>query len=89
MYFGHVMKGNSLEKSMITGMSEGSRRKGRPKTRWFDKVIGSTKLSLLYLRSAVKDRTGWRKYVMGVTRSRYPSNLTTPVPSDPYRIYFC
>jgi len=72
-YLGHVMKGNNLEKSVMTGMGEGARGRGHPKMRWLDEVIGSTKLSLFYLRDAVDDRTGWRRYVMGVTRDR---NLT-------------
>jgi len=31
MYFGHVMRGNSLEKSEMTGMGEGARRRGSPR----------------------------------------------------------
>jgi len=70
MYFGHVMRRSSLEKSVMTGMGECARGRGRPKMRWLDKVIGSTNLSLLDIRSAVGDRMGWRRYVMGVTRDR-------------------
>jgi len=55
MYFGHVMRVNSLEKSVMTGMGVGARGRGHPKMRWLDEVIGSTKLSLYDLRSAVDD----------------------------------
>jgi len=70
MYFGHVMRGNSLEKSVMTGTGERARERGHPKTRWLDEVIGSTELSLFDLCNAVDDRTGWRRYVMGVTRNQ-------------------
>jgi len=64
------LRGNSLEKSVMTGMGEGAKGRGRPKMRWLDEVIGSTNLSLFNLRNAVDDRTRWRRYVMGVTRDR-------------------
>jgi len=70
MYFGHAMRRNSLEKSVMTGMFEGARGRGGLKMRWLDEVIGSTKLSLFDLRNAVDDRTLWRTYVMGVTRDQ-------------------
>jgi len=68
MYFGHVMRGNSLEQSVMSEMGEGARGRGRPKMRWLDEVIGSTELSLFDLRNSVDYITGWRRYVMGVTR---------------------
>jgi hypothetical protein len=76
VYFGHVMRGNSLEKSVMTGMGEGARGRGRPRTRWMDEVTGSTKLSLGDLRTAVDDRLGWRRFVMTVTRGRIRPDST-------------
>ena len=35
-YFGHVVRGNSLEKAMLQGMVFGKRSQGRQKTRWID-----------------------------------------------------
>jgi len=33
IYFRHVMRGNSLEKSVMTGVGEGARGRGLPKMR--------------------------------------------------------
>jgi len=63
MYFGHVMRGKSLKKLVITGMGDGARGRGRPKMRWLEEVMRITNLSLLDLRNAVDDITGWRRYV--------------------------
>jgi len=70
IYFCHIMRGSSLEKSVVTGIVEGARERGRPNIRWLDEVIGSTKLSLSDLRNPVDDRTQWTRCVMGVTRDR-------------------
>jgi len=64
--FGHVMRENSLDKSVMTGMGEAPEGgRGRPKTKWLDEVIGSTKLSLHDLRNAGDDRKGWRRLCHG------------------------
>ena len=40
MFFGHIMsKDGSLEKDLMMGKLEGSRRHGRPRTRWVDGVV--------------------------------------------------
>jgi len=70
-YFGHVMRGNGLEKTVMLGMGEGKRSRGRPRRRWIDEVIEATDLSLPELKEAVWDRRGWRARVMRVTRNRY------------------
>jgi len=44
-----------FKKSVMTGMGEGARGRGRPKMRWLDDVIGRTNLSLFDLRNAVDD----------------------------------
>jgi len=45
-YFGHVMRGNVFEKSIMMGMGDGSRGRGRPRTRWMDQVREMTGLSV-------------------------------------------
>ncbi|GFR95177.1 endonuclease-reverse transcriptase [Elysia marginata] len=45
-YFGHIMrKQNSLEKSIMLGMGEGGRRRGRPCMRWKDDIKTVTRLT--------------------------------------------
>ncbi|GFR74422.1 endonuclease-reverse transcriptase [Elysia marginata] len=42
-YFGHIMrKQSSLEKSIMLGMGEGGRRRGRPCMRWKDDIMTVT-----------------------------------------------
>ena len=70
-YFGHLMRReDSLEKTLMLGMIEGTRRRGRQKTRWLDGVLEATNMSLTKLWEAVKDRRAWRALVHGVTKSR-------------------
>jgi len=40
-YFGHVIRGNSLEKSILLGMASGARGRGRPRRRWLNEVVGN------------------------------------------------
>ena len=46
-YFGHLMRrANSLEKTLMLGMIEGRRRRGRQRMRWLDGITDSTGISL-------------------------------------------
>ena len=39
-YFGHLMqRANSLEKTLILGKIEGSRKKGYQRMRWLDSIV--------------------------------------------------
>uniref|UniRef100_A0A670HX80 Reverse transcriptase domain-containing protein n=1 Tax=Podarcis muralis TaxID=64176 RepID=A0A670HX80_PODMU len=70
-YFGHLMRReDSLEKTLVLGKMEGTRRRGRQRTRWLDTVLEGTSMSLTKLREAVEDRSAWRALVHGVTKSR-------------------
>ena len=65
-FFGHVSRrdGDCLEKVIMQGRVEGSRKPGRPRTRWIDQiksVAGSSSLQDLY--SLAKDRQRWRAIV--------------------------
>eukprot|EP00795_Rhopilema_esculentum_P006234 gene6234-biopygen7885 len=61
---------NSLEKSLMLGMWEGKRKKGRPVARWMDDIKTATKLLLKDLWEVTKDRDKWRAKVMTITKSR-------------------
>ena len=56
-YFGHlVRRADSLEKTLTLGKIEGSRRRGRQRTRCLDGITDSENMSLSKLQEMVKDR---------------------------------
>jgi hypothetical protein len=60
-YFGHTMRlpFDNIEASVMTGLIEGVRSRGRPRIDWLDNVMTWTGLSGYDLLRATKDRCRW------------------------------
>lgn len=71
-YFGHICRRdeNNLEKTIMPGLVNGKRRRGRPRRMNCDDVKGWLSEPLHILTRKAQNRPNWRRLVKEVTRGR-------------------
>ena len=70
-YFGHVMqRGNSLEKTLMLGKTEGKKRSGWQRMRWLDSITNSMDMNLKNLSEKVENRGAWCAPAHGVANGQ-------------------
>ena len=71
-WFGHVSRHQGLAKTILQGTLPGSRKKGRPRKKWFDNISEWTAMSMAHATRATENRDYWRSVVRSSSAPQQP-----------------
>jgi hypothetical protein len=70
-YFGHVARQkDSLEKDILMGMTNGQRKRGRPRTSWMSNIQSWTGMSVVEAYRKAQDRKTWKNVIFTTAQHR-------------------
>ena len=70
IFFGHTIRASEVEENIMLGRVQGTRRRGRQRTRWLDVLKESTPMSLHKRKETAMNRSKWRLFVQRIARNR-------------------
>ena len=68
LYLGHIIRGNEIQRDILGGMVEGTRKRGRPRISWFGDIVKWTGKTRVELMRAAQDRDKWRTMAAQVNK---------------------
>ena len=72
-WFGHAMRAKgTLANTILQGIVDGTRSRGRPRRQWLNDIEKWTGLTLTQLVRLTEDRVGWRNFVSRCVASTAP-----------------
>ena len=59
-YLGHIIRGSEIQKDLLEGKVEGTRKRGRPRNSWLSEIEKWTGKKILELTRLANNRQSWR-----------------------------
>ena len=59
-YLGHIIRGSEIQKDLLEGKVEGTRKRGRPRSSWLSEIEKWTGKKILELTRLANNRQSWR-----------------------------